>query len=113
MKEGRTGNEILRATLRKAKDEGIETRIYTHPIGFHGHGSGMMIGMSEKQDFVPGTGEHPLFPNTVYSSELSVTTAVPEWGGAKVSMGLEEEMVFANGVCRWVDGYPTTFYLIH
>jgi Xaa-Pro aminopeptidase len=113
MKGGRTGNEILRAALRKAKDEGIETRIYTHPIGFHGHGSGMMIGMTEKQDFVPGTGEHPLFPNTIYSSELSVTTAVPEWGGTKVSMGLEEEMVFANGVCRWVDGYPTTFYLIH
>ena len=112
-KEGRTGNEILRSALKKAAAEGIETMIYTHPIGFYGHGSGMMIGMTEKQNFVPGTGDHPLYPDTVYSIELNVTAAVPEWGGVKVTLGLEEEAVFADGICRWVDGYPKTFYLIH
>lgn len=111
-KEGLKGNEILREALKKAEAEGLDPRIYTHPIGFYGHGSGMMIGMTEKQDFVPGTGEHRLFPDTVYSIELSVGYEVPEWDNVKVTMGLEDEAVFTKDGCRWVDGYPTSFYLI-
>jgi Xaa-Pro aminopeptidase len=112
MKEGRKGNEILVAALAKAKAEGIEGAIYTHPIGFYGHGSGMTIGMVEKQSFVPGTGEHPLYPDTVFSIELSASHAVPEWGNAKVSLGLEDEAIFTQEGARWADGYPTKLYLI-
>jgi len=111
-KEGRTGNEILREALRKGRAEGLNPRIYTHPIGFYGHGSGMTIGMVEKQEFVPGTGEHPLHPDTVYSIELSVTGEIPEWKNASVTLGLEDEAVFNKEGCRWVDGYPRSFYLI-
>jgi Xaa-Pro aminopeptidase len=113
MKEGRKGNEILVAALAKAKTEGIEGSIYTHPIGFYGHGSGMTIGMTEKQSFVPGTGERPLFPNTVYSIELSASGLIPEWGNARVSLGLEDEAIFTReGGARWADGYPAKLYLI-
>ena len=112
MKEGRKGNEILVAALQKAKAEGITGSIYTHPIGFYGHGSGMMLGMTEKQSFVPGTGEHPLFPNTSYSIELSVSDVVPEWGNTRVSMGLEDEALYTKDGARWADGYPTQFHLI-
>lgn len=112
MREGRKGNEILVAALQKAKVEGIEGSIYTHPIGYYGHGSGMMLGMVEKQSFVPGTGEHPLFLNTSYSIELSASHVVPEWGNSKVSMGLEDEALYIKDGARWADGYPTKFYLI-
>jgi Xaa-Pro aminopeptidase len=112
MREGRKGNEILVAALAKAKAEGIEGSIYTHPIGFYGHGSGMMLGMTEKQSFVPGTGERPLYPNTVYSIELSASHFVPEWGNVRVSMGLEDEAIFTKDGARWADGYPTNIYLI-
>ncbi len=111
-REGRTGNEILVTALEKATAEGLGPRIYTHPIGPYGHGSGMTIGMVEKQSFVPGTGEHPLYPSTVYSIELSASGIVPEWGDAKVSLGLEDEAVFTKAGPRWVDGYPREFYLI-
>lgn len=111
-KEGRTGNEILKAALEKGRAEGLNPRIYSHAIGFYGHGSGMTLGMVEKQDFVPGTGEHRLYPNTVYSIELSVTGEIPEWKNARVTFGLEDEAVFSEGACRWVDGYPRSFYLI-
>ena len=37
---GRTGNEILAAARERAIAEGIEPSIYTHPLGFHGHGAG-------------------------------------------------------------------------
>ncbi|MCX7973653.1 MAG: M24 family metallopeptidase [Candidatus Aminicenantes bacterium] len=111
-KEGRTGNEILRSALKKGQEEGLNPRIYSHAIGFYGHGSGMTIGMVDKQEYVPGTGNHPLYPNTVYSIELSVTGEIPEWNMAKITFGLEDEAVFTKEGCRWIDGYPRTFYLI-
>lgn len=109
---GKTGNEILKAALKRAAAEGLQARIYTHPIGIHGHGSGMMVGMYEKQEFVPGTGEHPLYPDTVYSIELSAAYKIPEWDNTLVTLGFEEEAVFTSGRVDWVDGYPRTYYLI-
>jgi Xaa-Pro aminopeptidase len=112
MKLGRTGNEILNSILERGRAEGLRPRVYTHPVGPYGHGSGTMIGMTEKQEFVPGTGEHPLNVNTVYAMEFSVAADVPEWGGVEVSMGLEEQAVVAAEGARFVDGYPRSFYLI-
>ncbi len=112
MKVGRTGNEILKSILDRGRAEGLRPTVYTHPIGPYGHGSGTMIGMPEKQEFVPGTGEHPLHLNTVYAMEFSVAGDVPEWGGVEVSMGLEEQAVVTPEGTRFVDGYPRSLYLI-
>lgn len=112
MREGRTGNEILGSILERGRAEGLRPTVYSHPIGPYGHGSGTMIGMPEKQEFVPGSGEHPLHPNTVYAMEFSVAGDVPEWGGMEVRMGLEDQAVFTSSGARLVDGYPTFLYLI-
>jgi len=112
MQQGRTGNEILASILARGRAEGLRPTIYTHPIGPYGHGSGTMIGMPEKQEFVPGTGEHPLHVNTVYAMEFSVAADVPEWGGVEVSMGLEEQAVVLETGARLLDGYPRSLYLI-
>jgi Xaa-Pro aminopeptidase len=112
MREGQTGNDILRAILQRGRAEGLRPTVYTHPIGPYGHGSGTMIGMPDKQEFVPGTGVHPLHTETVYSIEFSVAADIPEWGNVEVSTGFEDEAVFAGGAARWVDGYPRAFYLI-
>jgi hypothetical protein len=45
MKIGLTGNEILKRSLKQMHDEGIEGRIYCHPIGDWGHSAGTVIGM--------------------------------------------------------------------
>jgi Xaa-Pro aminopeptidase len=112
MQLGRTGNEILASILERGRAEGLRPRIYSHPVGPYGHGSGTMIGMSEKQEFVPGTGEHPLHVNTVYAMEFSVASDIPEWGGIEVSMGLEEQAVVLESGTRLLDGYPRSLYLI-
>jgi len=39
-KEGKTGNQILADARKQAQDAGITPSIYTHPIGYHGHGTG-------------------------------------------------------------------------
>jgi len=112
MRVGRAGNEILNSILERGRAEGLRPTVYTHPIGPYGHGSGTMIGMPEKQEFVPGSGEHPLHVNTVYAMEFSVAGDVPEWGGVEVSMGLEEQAVFTAEGARFADGYPRSLYLI-
>ncbi|HEV2131317.1 MAG TPA: M24 family metallopeptidase [Longimicrobiaceae bacterium] len=113
MEVGRTGNEVLRRTLERMRAEGLNGTMYTHPIGDHGHGAGPLIGLWDRQEGVPGRGEVPLRPNTWFSTELQVTTPVPEWGGQPVRMAQEEEArIDAEGRRHWVLGRQTEFHLV-
>ena len=108
---GRTGNELLRSTLINARAEGIEPKVYSHPLGLHGHGAGPAIGMWDKQDGVGGTGDLPVHPNTCWSIELAVTVEVEGWD-EKVMIMLEEDVVFDGERVDWLDGRQTELYLI-
>ena len=55
-KLGLTGNAALAAALAQAKAEGLTPMIYCHPIGYHGHGAGPPIGMTDYQTGVPVNG---------------------------------------------------------
>ena len=109
---GRTGNEVLATTLAAATDEGIDGLIYTHPIGVHGHAAGPTIGLWDRQDGVPGQGDHPLRPDTAYSIELQARSAVPEWDDQIVQFMLEEEGFFDGTACRFLDGRQTELWLV-
>ncbi|PND62685.1 hypothetical protein, partial [Escherichia coli] len=37
---GATGNEVLNRARAKAIAAGLKPTIYSHPIGYHGHGAG-------------------------------------------------------------------------
>jgi Xaa-Pro aminopeptidase len=103
--EGRTGNEILAATLKQAAAEGIQASVYSHPIGLHGHAAGPTIGLWDQQQGVKGRGgDYPLFSNTAYSIELFAATEVPEWGHKIVRIMLEEDGAFQHGKFWFLDG---------
>jgi Xaa-Pro aminopeptidase len=108
---GRTGNEVLASALAKAKDEGITPSIYTHPIGFHGHGAGSTIGMWDQQGGVPGGGDYPIYPNTAYSIELYAETYVPSWS-KPVRIKLEEDAMFDGEDVYYIDGRQKEIFLI-
>ena len=108
---GRSGNEILARALEQAEREGIEASIYTHPIGYHGHGAGPTIGLWDQQDGVPGRGDYPLYPNTAHSIELYAATEIPEWN-RKVRIKLEEDAFFDGTETRYIDGRQTELLLI-
>ena len=109
MRPGRTGNEILAASLAKMRKEGIDGTIYTHPIGMNGHGAGPLIGLWDYQDGVPGRGDHKAIASMWFSSELQATTPVSEWGGQRVRMALEEDFFLgADGLPGWVLGKRQT-----
>ncbi|ARA94386.1 Xaa-Pro aminopeptidase [Rhodothermaceae bacterium RA] len=110
--EGRTGNEILAAALARAEQEGIKATIYTHPIGFHGHGAGPAIGLWDRQDGVPGAGDYPLYANTAHSIELNAAVPIPEWGGQEVRIMLEQDAFFDGTETWYIGGRQTALHLI-
>lgn len=113
MKPGKTGNQVLREVLTQMTKEGLEGTMYTHPIGDHGHGAGPLIGLWDYQEGVPGRGDVPVLANMWFSTELQVTTAVPEWNGQKVRMMLEEEAeVRPDGAVQWTLRRQTELHLV-
>lgn len=109
---GRSGNDVLRAALAQAKEEGIKPSLYTHPLGYHGHAAGPVIGLWDRQEGVPGRGDYEVFDDTVYSIEFNVRADVPEWGGQEVIFALEEDAALSGGKMWWLDGRQERFHLI-
>lgn len=113
LKAGRTGNEILKASLDLMRAAGVNGTVYSHPIGMHGHGAGPLIGMWDRQDGIPGRGDSKVIPNMWYSIELQATTEVPEWNSQKLRSAQEEDAVVgADGVARWAFQRQTRFWLV-
>lgn len=110
-KTGRTGNEILLLSLKKGKDERYTPSIYTHPLGLYGHSAGPTIGMWDSQGGVPGTGDYPLFENTVYAIELNTTVTLPEWN-KDIRIMLEEAGFWGEDGFRYVSGRQEELLLI-
>jgi hypothetical protein len=112
MRVGLTGNAILAAILKRARAEGLQASVYTHPIGFHGHAAGTVIGLWDQQGGVPGLGDFPLFEDTAHSVELSVRSVVAEWGNIDVRIPLEQNILFRRGGASWMDQRQTAITLI-
>jgi Xaa-Pro aminopeptidase len=109
---GRTGNEVLAEARAAAAGEGIDVDVYSHPVGFHGHGAGPAIGLWDEQDRVPGPGDYPLHTDTVYALELAVRRPVREWGGQCVRMALEQGIALTADGVQYLDGRQTELLLI-
>jgi Xaa-Pro aminopeptidase len=112
LRVGRTGNEVLAQARSAAATEGIDTDVYSHPVGFHGHGAGPAIGLWDEQGGVPGAGDYPVHRDTVYALELAVRHPVPEWGGQYVRMALEQGIALTDDGVEYLDGRQTELILI-
>jgi Xaa-Pro aminopeptidase len=108
---GKTGNELLAQTLRSAKGEGLRPTIYTHPIGYHGHGAGPTIGLWDQQEGVAVRGDYPIYPHTAYSIELNNKTYLEEWG-KDVRIMLEEDGYWDGEQFRYINGRQEELYLL-
>lgn len=112
MRAGRSGNDTLAAIRRRASREGLAATIYTHPIGYHGHGAGATIGLWDAQQGVPVKGDYPVHPSTLWSIELNIEQPLSEWGGQRVRFMFEENGWFDGSRFRFLDGHQTELILI-
>jgi Xaa-Pro aminopeptidase len=108
---GLTGNDLLLRAREKALAQGLQPSIYSHPIGFHGHGAGPAIGFWDDQR-PSDRGAGKVRANTAWSIELNNMFAVPEWGGQRVPFRLEEDAYFDGRQVRYLNGRQTRFHLV-
>lgn len=92
-KEGLTGNEILKKSLKEGRSEGLRPQIYTHPLGTYGHSAGTTLGMWDSQNGVSGTGDYPLHFDTTYAIELNTKVFISQWN-KDIRVMLEEAGFF-------------------
>ncbi|MEO7394279.1 MAG: M24 family metallopeptidase, partial [Chitinophagaceae bacterium] len=110
-KKGKSGNQILAGALAQAKSEDVEAVIYTHPLGYHGHAAGPTIGLWDKQEGVPGSGDFTMNNQTVYSIELNAASFIPEWKKT-IRIMLEEDGYYGEKGFHYINGRQKKLLLI-
>lgn len=115
LKVGLTGNQLLRNIRMKAEEHGFRNfMIYSHSLGYCLHEPGPLIGLpwGEGQVDNGARGEVRLVYNSTFAAEMNMAYPVPEWGGADLSMQLENGIAFTERGVHWLDHRQTEFYLV-
>jgi hypothetical protein len=108
---GKTGNAVLKQSREQAIKAGLKPTIYTHPLGYHGHGAGTTLGMWDSQGGVAGSGDYPLHLNTSYSIELNNAIHIEEWN-KEIRIMLEEDAHFDASGVWYLDSRQTELLLV-
>lgn len=109
---GLTGGAVFTATMAEMKERGIEAMIYSHPLGAQGHALGASIDFRSAQRANPSAQTLTLRPGSYMSIELNTATPVPEWGGKKVLVMMEDCAYLTEEGYRFFRPRQETFYLI-
>jgi len=111
IKPGAKGFEVYDATMADMKKLGIEAMIYSHSVGNQGHALGASIDFRRPS---AGTSslEPPFREGSYTSIELNTSTSVPEWGGQKVTIMMEDDAYLTKDGMKWFRPRQTAFYVI-
>jgi hypothetical protein len=110
-KSGMTGNEVFEEVMERAFDCGISPMLYSHPIGYHCHAAGPLIGLFDKQEPIPVRGELQILNNTCYALEFNIRQFIPEWN-KDIPIYLEESVCFKDDKLYYLTDRQTEFYVI-
>jgi len=110
IKPGAKGFEVYDATMADMKNLGIEAMIYSHSVGNQGHALGASVDFRRPPAGAPS--EPPFREGSYTSIELNTSTPVPEWGGQKVTIMMEDDAYLTNDGMKWFRPRQTGFYLI-
>ena len=109
---GLTGGAVFRATMAEMKEKGIEAMVYSHPIGTQGHGLGAGIDFRAANRSDTTALNSRLRLGSYISIELNTATPVPEWGGKKVLVMMEDDAHLTPDGFRFFRPRQEAFYLI-
>ena len=110
---GRTGNEILAATIAQAEAEGINSSTYTHPSEPSGHARArpLACGTTRATHWYEATGRSIRTPAT--PSKATSRRRWPSWDGQMVQIKLEQSAVFDGETVWYLAGRQTEWHLVH
>lgn len=109
MEVGKSGNEVLSQSLIKAKEEGIDACLYSHPCNMYGHGPGPTIGLWNNQGNIPYNGDIKMSNDTVYALELNIKY---KHEGITYTICSEETVSFRdNGVQFLYKGRDSIYFI--
>jgi Xaa-Pro aminopeptidase len=109
---GLTGGAVFRATMAEMKEKNIEAMVYSHPIGTQGHGLGAGIDFRAANRSDTTALNSRLRLGSYISIELNTATPVPEWGGKKVFVMMEDDAHLTPDGFRFFRPRQEAFYLI-
>jgi Xaa-Pro aminopeptidase len=110
IKPGVKGFQIYDATMADMKKLGIEAMIYSHSVGTQGHALGASIDF--RRASATSTLEPPFREGSYTAIELNTSTPVPEWGGQKATIMMEDDAYLTKDGMKWFRPRQTAFYLI-
>ncbi len=100
-KEGKLGHQVRSESHELLKQWGIEGSVYSHSVGVGGHG----IGAWMNPDWPDRYGARATFPlrvGAVYSVESHAVTPILEWGGQKLRINTEEDVVLTEAGFKYI-----------
>jgi Xaa-Pro aminopeptidase len=112
---GLTGNQLLKKIRTAAEAKGLsDFQIYSHSLGLLLHEPGPLIGLpwGDGQEVGTPRGDVELVYNSTMAAEMNLAYPVPEWGGAKLRMQLENGIAITEEGVRWLDRRQTNFYIV-
>jgi Xaa-Pro dipeptidase len=109
---GLTGGAVFRATMAEMKEKGIEAMVYSHPIGTQGHGLGAGIDFRAANRSDTTALNSRLRLGSYISIELNTGTPIPEWGGKKAFVMMEDDAYLTPDGFRFFRPRQEQFYLI-
>lgn len=114
MKDSRPGKlagDVYTEIMGAMQSRGIEAKVYSHPIGWQGHGLGAGLDYRAAQQ---GASEGKRLRKGSYISiELNTVTPVAEWDNQKVFVMLEDDAYLTEEGFKTFLPRQTSFYLIH
>ena len=108
---GKPAGDVHAETMAEMKAKGITAQVYSHPLGFQGHGLGPSIDMRSAQR-EPNAPPRPLRKGAYLAMELNTRTPVAEWDGQPVTVMAEDPVHLAEEGWRFFRPRQEAFYVI-
>lgn len=109
---GMTGGAVFNGVMAEMKQRGIEAMVYSHPIGNQGHGLGSSIDFRSPLRSDTTAQNARLRLGSYLSVELNAATPVPEWGGKKLFVMMEDDAYLTESGYRFFRPRQEAWYLI-
>ncbi len=101
------GFVAMRGFNQVRADSSVEFIIGCHSVGDWGHGIGPSMAF-----FNPGRLRYEIRPTNLFSIELFAYTPIPEWGGRKLRIPLEDDATITARGVEWLSPVNTRILLV-